>query len=172
RNSLKQKVTKLGDDIPDTISTEIKYKIGDQVQVKGSDISGEITEIKKNKITIRFGALTTKTTIENIEKVGQGNAKKVKKYISESSYFNKQQSFKSEIDIRGMRTHEALSEVDSLIDTALIMGVSKLRILHGKGNGILRTEIRKHLKQNPTIVNMSYERVGLGGEGISIIELG
>ena len=172
RNSLKQKVTKLGDDIPDTISTEIKYKIGDQVQVKGSDISGEITEIKKNKITIRFGALTTKTTIESIEKVGQGNAKKVKKYISESSYFNKQQSFKSEIDIRGMRTHEALSEVDSLIDTALIMGVSKLRILHGKGNGILRTEIRKHLKQNPTIVNMSYERVGLGGEGISIIELG
>lgn len=172
RNSLKQKVTKLGDDIPDTISTEIKYKIGDQVQVKGSDISGEITEIKKNKITIRFGALTTKTSIENIEKVGQGNAKKVKKYISESSYFNKQQSFKSEIDIRGMRTHEALSEVDSLIDTALIMGVSKLRILHGKGNGILRTEIRKHLKQNPTIVNMSYERVGLGGEGISIIELG
>ena len=172
RNSLKQKVTKLGDDILDTISTEIKYKIGDQVQVKGSDISGEITEIKKNKITIRFGALTTKTTIENIEKVGQGNAKKVKKYISESSYFNKQQSFKSEIDIRGMRTHEALSEVDSLIDTALIMGVSKLRILHGKGNGILRTEIRKHLKQNPTIVNMLYERVGLGGEGISIIELG
>jgi DNA mismatch repair protein MutS2 len=172
RNSLKQKVTKLGDDILDTISTEIKYKIGDQVQVKGSDISGEITEIKKNKITIRFGALTTKTTIENIEKVDQGNAKKVKKYISESSYFNKQQSFKSEIDIRGMRTHEALSEVDSLIDTALIMGVSKLRILHGKGNGILRTEIRKHLKQNPTIVNMSYERVGLGGEGISIIELG
>ena len=69
-------------------------------------------------------------------------------------------------------THEALSEVDSLIDTALIMGVSKLRILHGKGNGILRTEIRKHLKQNQTIVNMSYERVGLGGEGISIIELG
>jgi DNA mismatch repair protein MutS2 len=172
RNSLKQKVTKLGDDILDTISTEIKYKIGDQVQVKGSDISGEITEIKKNKITIRFGALTTKTTIENIEKVDQGNAKKVKKYISESSYFNKQQSFKSEIDIRGMRTHEALSEVDSLIDTALIMGVSKLRILHGKGNGILRTEIRKHLKQNPTIVNMSYERVCLGGEGISIIELG
>ena len=172
RNSLKQKVTKLGDDIPDTISTEITYKIGDQVQVKGSDTSGEITEIKKNKITIRFGALTTKTSIENIEKVGQGNAKKVKKYISESSYFNKQQSFKSEIDIRGMRTHEALSEVDSLIDTALIMGVSKLRILHGKGNGILRTEIRKHLKQNPTIVNMSYERVGLGGEGISIIELG
>ena len=172
RNSLKQKVTKLGDDIPDTISTEIKYKIGDQVQVKGSDISGEITEIKKNKITIRFGALTTKTSIGNIEKVGQGNAKKVKEYISESSYFNKQQSFKSEIDIRGMRTHEALSEVDSLIDTALIMGVSKLRILHGKGNGILRTEIRKHLKQNPTIVNMSYERVGLGGEGISIIELG
>ena len=51
------------------------------------------------------------------------------------------------------------------------MGVSKLRILHGKGNGILRTEIRKHLKLNPIIADMSYERVDLGGEGISIIEL-
>ena len=115
--------------------------------------------------------MTTKTSIENIEKVGEKNAKKVKKYISESSYLQKQKNFKSEIDVRGMRTHEALIEVDNLIDTALIMGVSKLRILHGKGNGILRTEIRKHLKLNPIIADMSYERVDLGGEGISIIEL-
>jgi DNA mismatch repair protein MutS2 len=139
--------------------------------VKGSDTAGEITEIKKNRITINFGGLTTKTSIENIEKVGEKNAKKVKKYISESSYLQKQKNFKSEIDVRGMRTHEALIEVDNLIDTALIMGVSKLRILHGKGNGILRTEIRKHLKLNPIIADMSYERVDLGGEGISIIEL-
>lgn len=170
RNSLSQKVSKLGKKHPE-YSSDTAYEIGDQVQVKGSDTAGEITEIKKNRITINFGGLTTKTSIENIEKVGEKNAKKVKKYISESSYLQKQKNFKSEIDVRGMRTHEALIEVDNLIDTALIMGVSKLRILHGKGNGILRTEIRKHLKLNPIIADMSYERVDLGGEGISIIEL-
>ena len=71
-----------------------------------------------------------------------------------------------------MRTHEALTKLDNFIDTALIMGVSDLRILHGKGNGILKTEIRKHLKFNPSVVKIKYERVDFGGEGISIIELG
>ena len=71
-----------------------------------------------------------------------------------------------------MRTHEALNEVDKFIDSALIMGVSSLRILHGKGNGVLKTEIRKHLKFNPLVLKMTYERVDFGGEGISIIELG
>jgi DNA mismatch repair protein MutS2 len=172
RKTLNQKVSKLESNQPTINTNEINYKIGDQVQVIGSNTAGEIIEIKKNKVTIKFGNLTTKTSTANIEKVGNSTSKQVKKYISDSSYLQKQQSFKTEIDIRGMRTHDALNEVDNFIDTALIMGVSSLRILHGKGNGILRTEIRKHLKFNPSVVKMTYERVDFGGEGISIIELG
>lgn len=172
RKTLNRKVEKFENNQSTIKSSEINYKIGDQVQVIGSNTAGEIIEIKKKKITIKFGNLVTKTSIDNIEKVGNSTSKQVKKYISDSSYLQKQQNFKTEIDIRGMRTHEALNEVDNLIDTALIMGVSSLRLLHGKGNGILKTEIRKHLKFNPSVVKMTYERVDFGGEGISIIELG
>ena len=172
RKTLNRKVEKFENNQSTIKSSEINYKIGDQVQVIGSNTAGEIIEIKKKKITIKFGNLVTKTSIDNIEKVGNSTSKQVKKYISDSSYLQKQQNFKTEIDIRGMRTHEALNEVDNLIDTALIMGVSSLRILHGKGNGILKIEIRKHLKFNPSVVKMTYERVDFGGEGISIIELG
>ncbi|MDG1045313.1 MAG: Smr/MutS family protein [Bacteroidia bacterium] len=172
RKTLNQKIEKFENNQLTIKSSEISYKIGDQVQVIGSNTAGEIIEIKKNKITIKFGNLVTKTSIDNIEKVGNSTSKQVKKYISDSSYLQKQQNFKTEIDIRGMRTHEALNEVDKFIDSALIMGVSSLRILHGKGNGVLKTEIRKHLKFNPLVLKMTYERVDFGGEGISIIELG
>ena len=172
RKTLNQKVEKFENNESTIKSVEINYKIGDQVQVIGSNTAGEIIEIKKNKITIKFGNLVTKTSIDNIEKVGNSTSKQVKKYISDSSYLHKQQNFKTEIDIRGMRTHEALNKLDNFIDTALIMGVSDLRILHGKGNGILKMEIRKHLKFNPSVVKIKYERVDFGGEGISIIELG
>jgi DNA mismatch repair protein MutS2 len=58
-----------------------------------------------------------------------------------------------------------------MLDNAIMLSVGSLRILHGKGNGILRKEIRRHLKIHPAIRQISYERVDLGGEGISIIEL-
>jgi DNA mismatch repair protein MutS2 len=147
------------------------FKVGDQVQILETTNVGEIVEIKKNKVTLSMGALTTKTNISKIEKVGKMTEKKVKKYISTKSYNSKQMSFKAEKDVRGMRTYDALSEIDSWIDSAIILGVGSLRVLHGKGNGILKLEIRRHLKTHPAIKSIKYERVDLGGEGISIIDL-
>ena len=147
------------------------FKVGDNVQIKDTDTIGEITEIKKKKVKLAFGEITTTTTIDKIEKVGKKTEKQVKKYISSKTYSDRQQNFTSDKDIRGMRTYDALKEVDEWIDSALILGVGRLRLLHGKGNGILKNEIRKHLKPNPAVAKIYYERVDLGGEGISIIEL-
>jgi DNA mismatch repair protein MutS2 len=147
------------------------FKIGDNVQLIDSNTVGEVVEIKKNKVTLQIGGIITKTSMDKLVKVGQQTAKKVKKYISESSYNDKQTSFRNDVDVRGMRTYEALSEIDTLLDSAIILNVASLRVLHGKGNGILRTEIRRHLKSHPSIDKISYERVDLGGEGISIIQL-
>lgn len=147
------------------------FKEGDNAQIKGTETVGEIIEIKGNRVTLSIGSLTTKTKLQNLEKAGIKQKKKVEKYISKKSYSNRQENFKSELDVRGMRTYDALSAVDEWIDSALILGFSKLRLLHGKGDGILKTEIRRHLKPNPIIESITYERVDLGGEGISIIEL-
>ena len=70
-----------------------------------------------------------------------------------------------------MRTYDALNAVDEWIDSAIILGFSTLRLIHGKGDGILKMEVRRHLKPNPAIAKISFERVDLGGEGVSIIEL-
>ena len=149
----------------------VGFKVGDQVQILNTSTTGEITELKRDKATLVVGGLITKTSINNLEKVGKATAKKVKRYISNSSYADKQSSFKTEKDIRGMRTFDALQEIDVWVDNAIILGVSTLRLLHGKGNGILKEEVRRHLKPHAAIQRIQYERVDLGGEGISIIEL-
>jgi DNA mismatch repair protein MutS2 len=155
----------------DVTPKEYNFKIGDNVQLLDSSTVGEVLEIKRNKVTLQVGGITTKTSMDKLVKVGQQTAKKVKRYISESSYNDKQASFRKELDVRGLRTYEALSEIDTMLDNAIMLSVGSLRILHGKGNGILRTEIRRHLKTHPAVRQISYERVDLGGEGISIIEL-
>ena len=147
------------------------FAAGDQVQILNTSTVGEIVELKRGKATVQIGGLTTKTSVENLEIVGKTTAKKVKKYISNASYAEKQSGFKTEKDIRGMRTFDALQEIDVWVDNAIILGVGTLRLLHGKGNGILKAEVRRHLKPHPAIKSIKYERVDLGGEGISIIEL-
>lgn len=153
------------------VKKELAFKIGDYVQVINTSTSGEVVEISGKKVSVKFGNMITKTTTDKIEKVGQSSAKQVRRYISEASYLEKQHEFKSELDIRGMRVYEALAEVDRLIDSALMMGISSIRILHGKGNGILSKEIRKHLEPNTAVGSIRYEHVNTGGEGISIVEL-
>ncbi|MDB4173803.1 Smr/MutS family protein [Bacteroidia bacterium] len=155
----------------DKTSFVTTLKPGDQVQMLNTSTVGEILEIKRGKATIQVGGMTTKTDVKNLEIVGNKTAKKIKKYISNSSYADKQSSFKTEKDIRGMRTYDALQEIDTWIDNAIILGVSTLRVLHGKGSGILKAEIRRHLKPHQAVKSIRYERVDLGGEGISIVEL-
>ncbi len=150
---------------------KLNFEVGDLVQIRATNTSGEIVALQKDKATLQVGTITTKTSIKNLEKIGKSSTKKIKKYISNTSYSEKQGSFRIEKDIRGMRTFEALKEIDVWIDNAIILGVSTLRLLHGKGNGILKAEVRRHLKPNTAIHSITYERVDLGGEGISIIEL-
>ena len=171
RQVREQLATKTTISEPEAKPSEPNFKIGDNVQLLDSNTEGEVLEIKRNKVTLQVGGITTKTSIDKLVKVGQQTAKKVKKYISETSYTDKQTSFRNELDVRGLRTYEALNEIDTMLDSAVILSVGTLRVLHGKGNGILRTEIRRHLKNHPSIKQISYERVDLGGEGISIIEL-
>jgi len=83
----------------------------------------------------------------------------------------KRLNFKSDIDVRGYRTDEALEEVQDLIDEAAMIGIGRLRILHGKGNGILRQEIRNFLKTMPYVKSFADEHVEFGGSGITVVEM-
>ena len=80
-------------------------------------------------------------------------------------------NFSQEIDVRGMRADEALNAVQHYIDDAILVGVSQVRILHGKGNGILRTLIRQYLATVPNVRDFHDEHVQFGGAGITVVEL-
>ena len=73
--------------------------------------------------------------------------------------------------MRGMRADEALNQVQYFIDDAILVGVSQVRILHGKGNGILRTMIRQYLNSVPNVKSCRDEHVQFGGAGITVVEL-
>ena len=80
--------------------------------------------------------------------------------------------FKSQIDLRGKRKEEALMAVDNLIDDAMMLGMKELRVIHGKGDGILREMIRNHLRTYSQVSNIRDEHADRGGAGITIFELG
>ena len=79
--------------------------------------------------------------------------------------------FKPEIDIRGVRGDEAITRVSDLIDNALIVQHRHLRILHGKGNGILRQLVRQYLDTVDVVKSFRDEHVELGGSGITVVEM-
>ena len=79
--------------------------------------------------------------------------------------------FNPQIDLRGKRTEDAIKEVSYHIDQARLLGEREISILHGKGDGILKTMIRDFLKNNREVKSYRAEKVEFGGEGITIVEL-
>ena len=84
---------------------------------------------------------------------------------------SRRSSFRQEIDVRGMRGDEAMNAVQYFIDDAILVGVTQVRILHGKGNGILRQLIRQYLNTVPNVLSARDEHVQFGGAGITVVEL-
>ena len=85
--------------------------------------------------------------------------------------YEKKLNFKQDIDVRGMRGDEAIQAVTYFIDDAILVGVSRVRILHGTGTGILRTLIRQYLATVPGVAHFQDEHVQFGGAGITVVDL-
>jgi DNA mismatch repair protein MutS2 len=83
----------------------------------------------------------------------------------------KMANFNYQIDLRGKPAEIALSEVDKLIDDAILAGYNELRILHGKGDGILRKLVREHLRTYPQVASFTSEHADRGGDGITIVKM-
>ena len=153
-----------------------KVSPGDYVRVTGTDTVGEVTEVKGKKLQIISNSLKMSVDIDKTEPVDTNE------YLKEAaknrpvrkidwSMNTRRNQFNPEIDVRGMRTDEALQTVQEFIDTALMIQFRHLRILHGKGNGILRQMIRQYLESTGVVKSAADEHVDRGGAGITIIEL-
>ena len=147
-----------------------ELKVGDWVKLIDSDTTGQVMEIARDNIIIAIGDLRTVAKRKKVEKVSKSS---VPKDIRRS--FSTQTSdlagFNPEIDVRGMRTEDAIAAIERLFDRALMMGYGSLKILHGKGDGILRKMIRQYLKKYDQVDRLEDEHADRGGDGITYVYL-
>jgi DNA mismatch repair protein MutS2 len=161
-------------------------KEGDTVRIKGLTSVGEIESTDGKMATVIFGGMRTKMRLDRLEP-----AKKPKEETTKSeerhsaivgSYGNVSNStraaiderklnFRQDIDVRGMRGDEAINAITYFIDDAILVGMSRVRILHGTGSGILRQLIRQYLATIPNVTHFRDEHVQFGGAGITVVDL-
>lgn len=150
--------------------------VGDFVKMKDGQVAGQVMRIEGKSAEVAFGALRTRVELSRLipsSKPKMDTSSEIQG-ISKSTYESsreRQLNFKPEIDVRGMRGDEATQAVLYFLDDAVQFNASRLRILHGTGNGILKTLIRQQLNANPSVASFRDEDVRFGGAGITIVDL-
>lgn len=171
-----------------------EIKAGDKVRLKGLRSKGIVEQISGKTATVQVGGMLTKIPVSRLELTDEvslkdnevadyGGAKKTKmdelkeslqavkvSHVTQDTIDEHKKSFNPELDVRGMRGDEALQAVRYFIDDAILMGVQRVRILHGKGNGILRQLIRQYLSAEPNVTDYHDEDVRFGGAGITVAD--
>jgi DNA mismatch repair protein MutS2 len=154
----------------------IVLKEGDYVRMKNQPTIGRIIKIGNGKeALVAFGVIQMNVKVEQLElSVPPKDEKRASTFISKETTDNIRETtltFKTEIDIRGMRVDEALQTIKYYMDDALVASVSRVRILHGTGSGILRKVIREYLLSLPNVTSTYDEHPQFGGAGITIVNL-
>lgn len=149
-------------------------RIGDTVRVKGQATLGEVLEISGSQAVISFGSIKFRTPIGKLEKVRQGSGSRPPVTASRTRLaFNlneKAAAFSPDTDLRGMRAEEALSALRSYLDDAILLNIKQVRILHGKGDGVLRVAVREYLQTVPEVRRYRDEHADRGGAGATIVD--
>ncbi len=152
-------------------------KVGDTVRIKGQTTVGTINETDGKNAIVTFGMMRTNIKVDRLERAIAPAKKETQQavtYVSkqtQDAVYEKKLNFKQDIDVRGMRGDEAINAITYFIDDAILLGMARVRILHGTGNGILRTLIRQYLYTIPGIKSFKDEHVQFGGAGITVVDL-
>ena len=162
--------------VPKEVKVE-PLKPGCLVKMKGQTSVGELLEVSGKNAIVAFGMI--KTTVK-LDKLARTNSQPAAKKEQKSSFvssqtqdemYEKKLHFKQDLDVRGMRGDEALQAVTYFVDDAILVGMSRVRILHGTGTGILRQLIRQYLQTVHGVAHFQDEHVQFGGAGITVVDL-
>ena len=157
-----------------TVSAPLKE--GDTVRIKGTTSVGKIESIQGKNATVIFGDLRSTTSLKKLEHATAPKREEPRPFMTvgrqtRETIDEKKLNFKQDLDVRGMRGDEALNAVMYFIDDATLVGMSRVRILHGTGTGIMRQLIRQYLATVPAVTSYKDEHVQFGGAGITVVDL-
>ena len=155
---------------------------GDTVRIKGLNSVGKIESIQGKQATVIFGDVRSKIKLEQLERAKEApkESTSANKHealavqtskVTRATMEDRRHNFHQDLDVRGMRGDEAIDTVMHFIDDAILIGMSRVRILHGTGSGILRQLIRQYLNTVPNVTKARDEHVQFGGAGITVVDL-
>lgn len=146
--------------------------VGDNVKVLSYGQQGMITKkLGEHEFEVQIGILKVKVTDRDVEKVAtQSSLKKPEKTVRSSRDLRSSRA-SSELDLRGQRYEEALTNLDRYLDTSLLAGLNTVTIIHGIGTGAIRNGVQQYLKRNRHVKSYSYAPANQGGTGATIVHL-
>jgi DNA mismatch repair protein MutS2 len=148
-------------------------EVGDYVRLIGQEVSGKVLSINDKSAVVQFGDLRSQVKLKQLVRSDKAivNPTFVKAKSFGIDVMSKQSKFVSTLDIRGKRVEEVNSLLDQFVDDALLLGQAELRILHGKGEGVLRKVVRERLKAIKGVASFADDHVERGGAGITVVVL-
>jgi DNA mismatch repair protein MutS2 len=150
-----------------------KIEVGDSVRLIGQEVSGKVLSMKDDAAVVQFGDLRSQVKVKQLVRSDQvvSDPAFVKAKSVGLDITRKQSTFVNTLDIRGKRVEEVNSLLDQFIDDAMLLGHAELKILHGKGEGVLRKVVRERLKKIKGVASIADEHVDRGGDGITVVVL-
>ena len=152
----------------DTVLNE-KIIEGDTVRIKNSLSTGEVMEISDQSVSVNMNGLIVKTSINDLEKISKKEHKKM--FSTESTITLNEGVVELSLDLRGKYTHEIGDSLEKFIQNSIDNGLTEVSIIHGKGSGKLREEVKKQLKRNSEIKSFRIGNWNEGDSGVTIVEL-
>ncbi len=153
-------------------------KVGEKVRVKENGMVGEVQKVSAKAVMVAIGNISSKMPLDKVERITSNEFKSAVKETArpvtttmkmDSSISERKLNFKMEIDLRGERLNDALEKVMHYVDDAIMVGAPSVRIIHGKGTGVLRDEIQKYLRTTPGVASVRDEHIQFGGTGVTIV---
>ena len=152
-------------------------KAGEKVKVKDNGMVGEVVKVSAKAVVVTIGNISSKMPLDKVERITSNEYKTAVKETSrpvstikfDSSISERKLNFSTEMDVRGERLNDAIEKVTRYVDDAIMLGMSSVRIIHGKGTGVLRDELQKLIRTMPGVAGVRDEHIQFGGTGVTIV---
>ena len=152
-------------------------KVGEKVRVKENGMVGEVAKVSAKAVVVIIGNINSKMPLDKVERITSNEFKSAVKETSrpvsavkvDTAINERKLNFSTELDVRGERLNDALEKVTRYVDDAIMLSISSVRIIHGKGTGVLRDEIQKFVRTMPGVASVRDEHIQFGGTGVTIV---
>jgi DNA mismatch repair protein MutS2 len=160
-------------EVPEPIDDEDVYtfRLGETVWVRPLSAEGQITELTASEAEVQVGRLRTRVSLDDLEHRTRSERAADRVERRRDPLPARSASPGMELDLRGQVVEDALPRVDDYLDAAYMAGLPFVRIIHGKGTGVLRRAIRDVLRGHPLVSSSQKGSAKEGGDGVTVVKL-